>query len=203
MIRIKDVTKRVKALLQNDRLLADNDEKLITAIWENELSNLNIHSNSDIALFFSAYISHVLTPAESIRRSRQICEVAYVELRGLTYDKRHGKKAKEVKKEVQETQFEAILDGTPVYEQITPSILATLKEGQEVYFTHPEPKQIEGFYNDLQFLKDDISHGILILGAKYIIARNKGYTIDIKGSVYSHPPQAFSILKKKELCPMT
>jgi hypothetical protein len=197
MIRIKDVTPRVKALLKEDRLLADNDEKLIVLIWQDELMKLDIYPNHEIALFFSTYMSHVLTPAESIRRSRQALEFANPELRGDTYEVRHGKRRKEVKQDVKTVVFEEILDSK--YEQITPEIGLTLKQFDEVYFTHPDfvnPSNYDMFSNN-QWAKEAGCK----LGCKYTIENieifeNKVWSIRIN-TFFVNPAQ-FSILSKNK-----
>jgi len=145
-VRIKDVQKRVKALLEQDRLLADNDSKLITMIWDQDLIILGYDRSLLCFQFLTIYAENKLTSAESVRRSRQICECSYPNLRGDTYNIRHGKKAKDVKEEVAEVQFKAHLDSK--YTQITPEILYTLKAGDDVYYTHPNTELGTIIFND-------------------------------------------------------
>lgn len=196
-MKIKDCTKRVKALLEKDRLLADNDNKLIVEIWKEDLKELkaNIYFN-DISDFFILYSDGNLTSAESVRRSRQIIECSYCSLRGDTYDLRH-KKAVKVKKEIQTTQMEAHMDATSVYTQITKEILDTLKVGDSVYYTHPDAVNWETS-NQNSWAKEE-----LVLGSKYVIRDIKNvpnfnslYIITGKGTNYYMNTAQFSVLTK-------
>ena len=194
MKKIKDVSKRVKKLLEDIPDTRDSDNLLIMKIWYDDLRKLGYNPELIPATtFFTEFMLHKLTPAESVRRSRQILEVAYPGIRGLSYEKRHGKIAKEVKADVRETQFEAILDSK--YTQITPEILKTLKAGQEIYFTHPDAEDLcnSGMCN---FRAN--SH-LFTMGRKYIIMEiyDSSFQCTDNDNVANVNPCQFSILSKK------
>ena len=191
---IKEISSTVKQILKQIPACRDNDNLLISIIWEEQLRDRAIDpAQEGIDLFFKEYSEGKLASAESVRRTRQKLQQHDKSLRGSKYEERQYLSI-EVSKEVSDISFEAIIQNK--YEQITPEIFATLKEGDEVYFTHPEPTikfHIPNHYANTYFT----------LGKKYTLSKTDCDALFLFGDDYKRYKQwyvnyyQFSILKRK------
>ena len=191
-MKIKEISKRIKEILELQEEARDNDNLLISILWQKDIEKIDpcLH---ELLSFFQLLENNALTSFESIRRCRQLLQETYPNLRGVSYEARHHKAIK-VKKEIYEEKFPMILDSE--YERINNDILKTLKKGDEVYFTHNDvPKDSKLF---------DIIHWanqLLTLGKKYIVEEIAPTSIIIvvsdKGK-YHFAPEQFSIKKHIE-----
>ena len=189
-MKIKEISKRIKEILELEEKARDNDNLLISMMWEEDLEQIN-PCIYEIPSFLRLLEERKLASFESIRRSRQLLQETYPDLRGVNYEARHHKAIK-VKKEIYEEKFPMILESK--YERIDSEILKTLKKGDEVYFTHNDvPKDSKLF---------DIIHWanqLLILGKKYIVEEVAPTSIIIivsDNEKYHFAPEQFSIKKR-------
>lgn len=83
---IQDTKPRVKSLLEAFPPARESDDRLLALFWYYEILQIDVEkkvqSRQD---FFVLLSSGKLTPAESIRRSRQILVAKHPELRGENY----------------------------------------------------------------------------------------------------------------------
>ena len=188
-MKIKEISKRVKEILELQEEARDNDNLLISMLWQEDIEKIDpcLH---ELSSFFQLLENNALTSFESIRRCRQLLQETYPDLRGISYEVRHHK-AINVKKEIYEEKFPMILESK--YERINSEILKTLKKSDEVYFTHNDvPKDSKLF---------DITHWgtqLLTLGEKYIIEEVAPTSIIIivsDNEKYHFAPEQFSIKK--------
>ena len=93
----KSIRDTVAETLKNDEAARDNDNRLVAIIWYGEI-NLNNFSplKQEIIIEIFGMIGDVLTPAESIRRTRQKLQEINSDLRGNKYNKRQGRTEKVV-----------------------------------------------------------------------------------------------------------
>ena len=192
-VKIKTVLPRVKALLEQDRLLADNDSRLITLMWKEDLIKKGMDlSTLNVLDFFNLYENGILTSAESVRRNRQAIEHAIPHLRGDTYELRHNIREKEIRKEIQVETFSEIVKDR--YTQINQKIFDSLKINDEVYFTTPEAKCWCSTVMDCNLQRS------LVIGKKYTIENISNVyglyaSITINNMILN--PAFFSILQGK------
>ena len=78
---------RIHKLLLENPELRDNDNALIFKIWTETHPEL-IKPRCQVWEFFSWFNSNLLTPTESIRRTRQQVQALYPDTRGEKYYKR-------------------------------------------------------------------------------------------------------------------
>lgn len=183
-MKIKETSVRVKDILTSEPETRDNDNLLLTRIWEEDIKVLTPYVNRTTE-FLQLLSENKLTSFESCRRCRQLLQSCYPELRGFVYETRHNK-AVSVKVELNEEKFPMILDSK--YTRITEEIFKTLKKGDVVYYTHKDSLLV-GI--DINFAND-----VLILGTKYIVTRTTPVNIMINDMFYN--PGQFSILELKK-----
>jgi len=94
-MRLKEVKKKVHYMLSQYPELRDSDARLIANCWAREMNVENM-SGLDV---IKKIASGDLTPAESIRRARQLIMASDPSLRGKSYKARQ-KKAVKVKEEI-------------------------------------------------------------------------------------------------------
>ena len=85
---MKGIKPKVEKLLKNYPRLRDNDNALISNIWNSELEDKDISAKEFLILFSKG----VLTSPESVRRMRQKLQETVPEYRGENYKKRHKEK---------------------------------------------------------------------------------------------------------------
>ena len=159
-MKIQQNKERIKQILMSVPESKDNDNLLLSILWQEDMENRTINSYEEpITTFLDLLAKGSITNFESVRRTRQKLQEHNKSLRGTKYPERQYLSV-EVSKEISTSSFEEIVQDK--YEQITPEILATLKEGQDVYFTHPEPTVKH--HMPTHFANDNF-----ILGAKYEI----------------------------------
>lgn len=95
---LKENYQRVKDLLITNKETRDNDNLLLSIIWQDDILNERLH-NSD---FWYLLENGMLTNFESVRRVRQKIQEENPELRGTKYRLRTGALELEVKQEVKE-----------------------------------------------------------------------------------------------------
>ena len=95
-----NIKETVEGLLWRYPALRDNDEKLITRVWELEDPLLVYGSYND---FKDAFESRKLPHPESIRRCRAALQQKYPLLRGNSYGARYSEQAK-IKKQLKQIQ---------------------------------------------------------------------------------------------------
>jgi len=189
-MKIKEISKRVKEILELQEEAKDNDNLLISMMWEEDLEQIN-PCIYEIPSFLRLLEEGKLTSFESIRRCRQLLQETYPDLRGVSYEARHHK-AIEVKQEIHEEKFPMILDSK--YERINSKILKTLKKGDEVYFTHHDIPKDSKLYNAIHW-----ANQLLTLGKKYIVEEVAPTSIIIivsDNEKYHFAPEQFSIKKR-------
>jgi hypothetical protein len=98
--KIVNNTEIVKELLTSVPEYRDNDEKLVASIWLQQIKARGINPTKVSAFgFFKDYSQGVYKTADSIIRTRAAVQKKFPELRGTTWEKRHGI-ATEVAKEI-------------------------------------------------------------------------------------------------------
>ena len=81
----EQLKRKIRTLLETNLETRDNDNLLISLIWESELNHNNL------ATFFEDFKNGKHTSSESIRRARQKLQEQNEELRGVTYNDRQRK----------------------------------------------------------------------------------------------------------------
>jgi len=188
-MKIKEISKRVKEILELQEEARDNDNLLISMLWQEDIEKIDpcLHG---LPSFFQLLENNALTSFESIRRCRQLLQETCPNLRGVSYEARHHK-AIEVKQEIHDKKFPMILESK--YERINSKILKTLKKGDEVYFTHHDIPKDSKLYNAIHW-----ANQLLTLGKKYIIEEVAPTSIIIivsDNGKYHFAPEQFSIKK--------
>lgn len=93
---IKENYQRVKDLLITNPKTRDNDNLLLSIIWQDDILNKKLH-NTD---FWHLLENGELTNFESVRRVRQKIQSECKELRGKRYDERNWLLEPQVKEEI-------------------------------------------------------------------------------------------------------
>lgn len=99
--KIINTKERVEKLLKRHIHYRDNDEKLVSHFWCQQLIekgfNVNTMTAYDLLKIYAA--GEFLTSADLITRARCKIEESNPELRGASYERRHGS-GKQVSKEI-------------------------------------------------------------------------------------------------------
>tara|TARA_R110000824_G_scaffold292578_2_gene480982 strand:+ start:640 stop:957 length:318 start_codon:yes stop_codon:yes gene_type:complete len=92
---------KVKFWLHNHPDLRDDDNRLCSNIWAEEIDLLeNVNKEDAIIKFLQLYASNKLTAAPSIKRARAKIQEENPEYRGLKYNLRKGKYQKDWRKKL-------------------------------------------------------------------------------------------------------
>lgn len=92
---IKDTYNVVQTLLENHEHLRDDDKKLITNVWANQMSSVTLdYKSMRIEEFFKHFTYGSVATPESICRMRRMIQQKRPELQG----KYHGQRRKNRKK---------------------------------------------------------------------------------------------------------
>ena len=81
---------KTKNLLISKPELRDNDELLAVAFWIQELKKDGLTLDIPLKIFFERYQSGKHTTADSVTRTRQMCNLKHVETRGKLYQARRN-----------------------------------------------------------------------------------------------------------------
>jgi hypothetical protein len=92
--------KAVQTLLKNHTEMRDSDEHLCTEVWMIQMRHIQSKHLKPVE-FFTLYKSGALASAEAIGRARRLLQQHHPELRGETWDVRHGK-SKEVRDQIRQ-----------------------------------------------------------------------------------------------------
>lgn len=93
---------KVLALLETDAKYRDNDEALVVRIWNDEMKEQGMDSNSQYTMdFFKLYRAKKFTTADIITRARRKCNELHANTIGKSYKPRKKKEA-EIKQELRE-----------------------------------------------------------------------------------------------------
>lgn len=101
MTKIKDIAPAVKGILEHDARYRDDDNKLISVIWWQEIGVHRIEDLTGKEVLRMLYDGE-LTPAESITRARRKIQELHPELLGEKRKKRRRQQEEEVKQELRE-----------------------------------------------------------------------------------------------------
>lgn len=99
MNQIKEISKRVKNLMELMPRLRDSDKHLIAAIHREDMFNVGVVSSSaSYKDFENLFLYGKITSPDSITRARRIIEQDCPELRGTTYVPRQKKSGRVIVK---------------------------------------------------------------------------------------------------------
>ena len=79
---------KVERILNAIEETRDNDELLISHVWDEDLINKGLSQSISVLRFFNMLSDGELTSTESIRRTRQKLQEKHEHLRGYKYNKR-------------------------------------------------------------------------------------------------------------------
>jgi len=108
--RIRETKPKVEALLRNPQggaTYKDDDEKLVARYWIEEVKGITGKEPKVISMieFLTIYGQGKITPADDITRARRQLQEKKEDLRGLTWNERHGKE-QDVRKNISKPETE-------------------------------------------------------------------------------------------------
>ena len=83
----KLIVRRIERLLREEPLMRDSDNRLLIAIWMEDMSKAGCNPMAAIQ-FFKFMLENKLTSSESVRRTRQKLQMDNPNLRGERYHNR-------------------------------------------------------------------------------------------------------------------
>ena len=97
--KIKNMQDKVAFMLRKYPELRDDDEKLVTNMWYEEMSKWGSPESLPTTDFLALYQQKKISSADIITRARRKVQEQYPELRGQTWEERH-KQSQKIRKNI-------------------------------------------------------------------------------------------------------